>query len=77
MISKAIPEGVLEGGGRISGFLYFAQIEPVSTPVTFVVQLVDANTGEQFGTLEIPLRVERKGRAVSLRPVERPALGAR
>lgn len=55
MLEKAIPEGVLRPGGRISGFLYFPELgEGVKQP-TFVANLVDAETQDRFGRVDIPL----------------------
>ncbi|MFZ5468301.1 MAG: hypothetical protein ACOZIN_02590 [Myxococcota bacterium] len=59
MIEHALPEGVLEAGGRVSGFLYFQQPSPEVNAVTFQAKLVDANTEEQFGVVEIPFVVAR------------------
>jgi hypothetical protein len=53
MLERALPEGVVEPGGRVGGFIYFQQIEG-SGPFAFHADLVDAGTGEQFGTIGIP-----------------------
>ncbi len=52
MIQKALPEGVLEPGGRITGFLYFEQVTDVSR-VAFVTRLVEVG-GQPFGQIQIP-----------------------
>lgn len=52
MIHKALPEGVLEPGGRITGFLYFEQVTDVSH-VVFVARLVEVG-GQPFGEIQIP-----------------------
>lgn len=57
MVQKALPEGVLQPGGRITGFLYFEEVEDTSR-VTFVARLVDADTNEWIGSVEIPFDVE-------------------
>ncbi|WAS97321.1 hypothetical protein [Nannocystis punicea] len=57
MIQKALPEGVLSPGGRITGYLYFEHVEDTRR-VDFVADLVDAGTGEPFGAVEIPFVVE-------------------
>jgi hypothetical protein len=57
MIVKALPEGVLEPGGRVTGFVYFEEVEDVPR-VRFVAQLVNASTGARFGTLTIPFVVD-------------------
>jgi len=52
MIQQAAPEGVLEPGGRISGFVYFERVFDV-VRVAFVAQLV-AVGGQDLGTIQIP-----------------------
>jgi len=59
MIRMALPEGVIEPGGRITGFLYFEDVEDLNIPsVDFTANLVDARTGESFGKVEIPFKVQ-------------------
>jgi len=53
MISLSLPEGVLDPGARIEGFLYFERLEGMREP-RFVFNLVDARTGVTFGKIEIP-----------------------
>jgi len=57
MVRKALPEGTLDMGGTLSGFLYFQSVSPQEGRVTLQARLVDARTGEQFGTLSIPFDV--------------------
>jgi hypothetical protein len=52
--SKGLPEGVLDDGGRLTGFLYFQRPDPGWRQVSLVADLTDAVTGEHFGTLRIP-----------------------
>ncbi len=59
MVKQALPQGTLEPGGSISGFLYFHDVSTREGSVTLEARLVDARTGEQFGTLTIPFSVER------------------
>ncbi|HCF57287.1 MAG TPA: hypothetical protein DFS52_04720 [Myxococcales bacterium] len=54
MIQRAIPEGVIETGGRVSGFLYFPPLPEGAARYVFEADLVDANTGEGFATVSIP-----------------------
>ncbi len=57
----AIPEGVLDAGGALEGFLYFEKLpRPPEGPaeVTFRADLVDPDTGERFGTAEVGFRVD-------------------
>lgn len=56
MIQKALPEGVLAPGGRVSGFIYFEEVEGARR-VDFVAHLVNAGTGKEFGELRIPFLV--------------------
>ena len=57
MVRKALPEGTLESGGTQTGFLYFQDVGKREGSATLQVRLVDAHTGEQFGTLSIPFAV--------------------
>ena len=57
MVQKALPEGVVEPGGRVSGFLYFEEVRDVER-ASFAAQLVDAGTGQRFGTIRIPFVVD-------------------
>lgn len=58
MIQKALPEGVLEPGGRVSGFLYFENVSGDVPSVDFRAELVNAATGEPFGAVNIPFLVD-------------------
>ncbi|HSK17668.1 MAG TPA: hypothetical protein VK912_00900 [Longimicrobiales bacterium] len=59
MISMALPEGVLDPAGRITGFLYFEDVEDLDiTSVDFTVNLVNADSGTQFGTVRLPFIVQ-------------------
>lgn len=57
MLERALPEGVVEPGGRVGGFLYFQRIKG-SGPFAFNADLVDARTGERFGGIAIPFVAE-------------------
>lgn len=57
MLRKALPEGTLDTGGTLTGFLYFQNVGEREGTVTLQARLVDALTGEQFGTLSIPFGV--------------------
>jgi hypothetical protein len=58
MLEKALPEGVLAEGGYLrSGFLYFEEVEEDLSRLDFTFELVDATSGEGFGTVRIPFRV--------------------
>lgn len=60
MIELAIPEGVIEPKGRVSGFLYFPSLEQADAgdEVTFSASLVNARTDASFGRLGVPFVVE-------------------
>jgi hypothetical protein len=57
IVSRALPEGVLDPGGRVDGFLYLRD-RPRGTQLTFLAALVDASTGQPFGTVQIPFVVK-------------------
>ena len=54
MVATALPEGVIEPGGSVSGFLFFEDVPEEVERVTFRMDLVNADTGESFGGLRIP-----------------------
>ncbi|MHB1169261.1 MAG: hypothetical protein ACYC28_08270 [Longimicrobiales bacterium] len=59
MISMALPEGVLEPGGSITGFLYFEDVEDTDIgQVDFTVALVNAQSEERIGTVTILFSVQ-------------------
>ncbi|RKG69542.1 hypothetical protein D7W79_32855 [Corallococcus exercitus] len=60
MLNNALPEGTLEPGGTQEGFLYFQGVARREDAVTLQVKLVDAQTGEPFGALDIPFQVSTK-----------------
>ncbi len=59
MLDRALPEGTLENGGTISGFLYFQGVGERERQVVLQARLVDATTDEPFGQLTIPFQVHR------------------
>jgi hypothetical protein len=60
MLQKALPEGVLESGGRITGFLYFENVGDDVARVDFMADLVSARDGARVATLSLPLLVEAR-----------------
>ncbi|MEZ4599598.1 MAG: hypothetical protein R2940_07400 [Syntrophotaleaceae bacterium] len=58
MIQRALPEGVLNSGGRIDGYLYFEDDSDDVGSVTFRADLVNARKGTSFGEIRIPFIVE-------------------
>jgi hypothetical protein len=59
MLEKALPEGVLENGGRVTGYLYFQPLGHGLSEVRFMVELVNAETKAALGTISIPFIVKR------------------
>ncbi|MEX2260771.1 MAG: hypothetical protein WD696_02405 [Bryobacteraceae bacterium] len=57
MLEKAIPEGVLNSGGNLEGYLYFQKVEEQFPSVTFQADLMNADTEERFGAIQIPFVV--------------------
>lgn len=57
MVQKALPEGVLEPGGRISGFVYFENVDDDARQVEFMEEVVNAASGERLGMIDIPFAV--------------------
>lgn len=56
MLERALPEGVIQAGGRVTGTLYFEPVEPESGTVEFRFDLVNSKDSEVFGSVSIPLR---------------------
>jgi len=54
MIARAIPEGVIEPGGKVSGFLYFPALENDVSRVTFMANLSTAQKEELLATIRVP-----------------------
>lgn len=60
LLASTIPEGVILPGGRVEGIIWFEDL--VQTPdstLVFTMDLVDASTGESFGTIEVPFDASR------------------
>jgi hypothetical protein len=57
MVNEALPAGVLDQGGSISGFLYFQKVVNREPRVEFEMKLVDANGNVPMGEARIPLVV--------------------
>lgn len=56
MLQRALPEGVLAPGGRISGFVYFDHVLDV-VRVAFVAHLIEVG-GRELGAIGIPFVVD-------------------
>lgn len=57
MLARALPEGVLESGGRVGGFLYFPRLEGRG-PFAFSFNLMDAESGVRIGVITMPFAAE-------------------
>jgi hypothetical protein len=57
MIAEALPEGVLQDGGRVEGFLYFRGVLGREARVTLRFELTDAANDQPFGAVNVPLVV--------------------
>lgn len=56
MLRWAIPEGVLNSNGRLSGYLYFQKVPRDAQSLEFTANLVDAKTHKTVGTIRIPFQ---------------------
>ncbi len=63
MLDRALPEGVLEPGGKVTGFVYFERVDRTVARRTQRLQLtmkvVDADSGRELGIVDIPFAVQR------------------
>jgi hypothetical protein len=63
MLSLALPEGIIDSGGSVTGFLYFQRVRPSTETVTLRGTLVSLGTsdsspgGAVFGEISIPYTV--------------------
>ncbi len=55
MLAAALPEGVLQQGGTMTGFLYFQHL-PASASEVLLRQRLETPTGQVFGQIEIPFQ---------------------
>lgn len=58
MLDKALPEGVVEPGGHLDGYLYFERVNRRDRTVTLRVDLTDARSGKAFTRVELPFDVK-------------------
>jgi hypothetical protein len=58
MLAKALPEGVLQNGGNLTGYLYFRRLPEGADRVTFRSDLIDAETEQQIASLNVPFVIE-------------------
>jgi hypothetical protein len=59
MLSQAMPEGAIQSGGRVSGFVYFQGVGNRESSVAFSMNLVDATGGQSSGQVNIPFQVSK------------------
>lgn len=57
MLAAALPEGILEDGAEISGFLYFEELERRERPISLRVELIDAASGQSMSMVAMPFQV--------------------
>lgn len=57
MLELALPEGVLDPGGSVQGYLYFEKVDPDVPRVRFRMDVVNAGRGNEIGMIEIPFVV--------------------
>jgi hypothetical protein len=57
MLSRAIPEGVIDAGGTLSGFLYFPDLKDDPQRIVFKASLSGAREGRELATLRVPFEV--------------------
>jgi len=58
MLQQSISQGVVADSAETSGFLYFQMPAEKQPTITFSAVLVDARTGQRFGSIDVPLRIE-------------------
>jgi hypothetical protein len=59
MVSRAVPDGVLADGGKVSGFVFFPALPKTEKKVQFNVQLMDTERGRPLAEARVPLAVRR------------------
>jgi hypothetical protein len=59
MLSKGLPEGVVQDNGKISGFVYFKGVGSQESSVTFGMNLADATNGQSIGQVSVPFAVSK------------------
>lgn len=58
MLQQAMPEGVVNSGGNIEGWVYFEKVPEHERRVVLRTDLVDSRTGKEFAEVRIPYDVE-------------------
>ncbi|MFW5738996.1 MAG: hypothetical protein ACOC1F_01375 [Myxococcota bacterium] len=57
MVESGLPEGVIDDGGEVSGFLYFQQVPGKTKQVSFTAHL-HTPEGDEIGALTIPFNTD-------------------
>ena len=55
MRRRGLPEGIIDPGGRVEGFLFFEELPRSAKPAMLRYELVNVQTGESIGTLQAAL----------------------
>jgi hypothetical protein len=58
ILERALPEGVIDPGGQVEGFLHFAKVDVEESRDRFRADLVNARDGDVFGTITTRFTVE-------------------
>ena len=58
MQQRVLPEGVIDSGGSLDGWLFFERVDNDLERVVFRADLVNADTGRKFAEVRIPFTVE-------------------
>jgi hypothetical protein len=67
MLARVLPEGVIDPGGSVEGFLYFEQVPASQRRVRLRAELVHPRTNDRFGAITIPFVVENRSRETARR----------
>jgi hypothetical protein len=57
----AIPEGVIDAGGRVSGYVFFEHVPAHEGQATLHADLLDARDGRPVAAVSVPLSVAKVG----------------
>src|SRR5713226_477174 len=60
MLSEALPEGAVQDGGSVAGFIYFQSVTKRESAVQFEMTLTDASNGQAFGHIAIPFQTTQQ-----------------
>ncbi len=60
LLSDALPEAVVQDGGRVAGFVYFQNVTRHESAVEFEMTLADASDGQAFGRVAIPFQTTQR-----------------